>query len=132
MPSAEATSGNHWWPVSKLSSAIGSSSKLVPSAELRTNTLFWPLGSSEAHTTWTPVSSAATAELLKNLENVNPLSQANGPSPQSTVPVAPANGLESNSSIESTCTGAPNDTPPSIDLSSHTSAVGRLLDGYVT
>src|SRR5215211_2625512 len=131
MPSAEATSGNHWWPVSKLSSAIGSSSKLVPSAELRTNTLFWPLGSSEAHTTWTPVSSAATAELLKNLENVNPLSQANGPSPQSTVPVAPANWFESNSSTDATLTGSPNETPPSVELRSQTSAVRRALDGYV-
>ena len=93
--------------------------------------MFCPLASSEAHTTWTPSSSAATAELLKNRENVKPLSQMKGPSPQSTVPVAPANWLESNSSIEATCDGAPNETPPSSDLTNHTSAVGRLLEGYV-
>ncbi len=93
--------------------------------------MFCPSRRSEAHTTWTPSSSAATAELLKNLENVNPLSQTNGPSPQSTVPVAPANWFESNSSIEATWAGAPNETPPSSDLSNQTSAVGRLLEGYV-
>jgi hypothetical protein len=111
---------------------IGSSSQVSPpSAEFRTKTLFWPLASSEAHTTWTPFSSAATAELVKNLENVNPLSQANGPSPQSTVPVAPANWFESNSSTEATLIGSPNETPPSLELRSQTSAVGRALDGYV-
>src|SRR6266508_7025929 len=124
VPSADATSGNHWWPVAAASRVIGSSSQVCPpSAELRTKTLFWPLGNSEAHTTWTPSSSAATAELLKNLENVNPLSQANGPSPQSTVPVVPANWLESNSSIEATSIGSPNETPPSVEESSQTSAV---------
>src|SRR4029453_18876515 len=89
-------SGNHWWPVGAASNVDAAVQVVPSSAGLRGNTFEWPLGSSEAHTTWTPVASAATADELKNRENVKPLGHANGPSPQSTPPVPPVNWSEAN------------------------------------
>jgi hypothetical protein len=111
VPSAEAMSGNHWCPRGALSMVAASVQVVPPSVEFRTKTFDWPVGSSEAQTTCTPSASAITAEELKNREKVNPLSHANGPSPQSTVPVAPLNWSESNRVIEATWIGAPNETP---------------------
>src|SRR4029453_15120946 len=116
-------SGNHWWPVGAASNVDAAVQVVPSSAGLRGNTFDWPVGSSEAQTTWTPVSSAATADELKNRENVKPLGKANGPSPQSTPPVPPVNWLESNRAIEAMWVGGSNDTPPSVEGRGHTSAV---------
>jgi hypothetical protein len=67
------------------------------------------------HTTCTPAASAATADELKKRENVSPVGQANGPSPQSENPF-PLYWLESNWTIEATWAGGPNDAPPSVDF----------------
>src|SRR5215217_2415313 len=114
-------SGVHWWPTATVSRVAAGVGQAAPSGELRTKTLDCPLGSSAPQTTCTPLASAATAGALKNREKVSPLGQANGPSPQ--------NWLESVSTIEATCAAAPKDTPPLVDLDSHTSALGLDADG---
>src|SRR5262245_42673418 len=102
-------SGNHWWPTGTESIVVAGVGQLIPSGELRTKTFDWPPAAVRAaHTTWTPVASAATADELKNRENVRPVGHANGPSPQSEAPL-PLNWLESNCSIEATSDGAPKD-----------------------
>src|SRR5437870_974445 len=47
---------------------VAAADQFVPSDELRTKTLDWPLASSPFQTTWTPLASAVTAERLANLE----------------------------------------------------------------
>jgi hypothetical protein len=59
---------------------------------------------------------------------VNPVGQANGPSPQSTLPL-PLNWLESKAVMVSTCWTAPKDCPWSVDFDSQMSQVGREDDG---
>jgi hypothetical protein len=122
-------SGNHWCPAATASSVAAGVGQLTPSGELRTKTFAWPPSVVlAAHTTCTPVASAATADELKNRENVNPVGHANGPSPQSEAKV-PAYWLESNCTIEATRTGGPNDSPPSVDFASRMSALGLEVDG---
>jgi len=121
-------SGVHWWPTASASSVAGGADQAVPSGELRTKILDWPLGSSAPQTTCTPLASAATAGALKNREKVSPLGQANGPSPQDSEPL-PLNWLESVSTIEATCAAAPKEAPPLVDFDSHTSALGFDEDG---
>src|ERR671930_5917 len=120
--------GVHWWPTGTLSRVLAGVGQAVPSGELRTKTLDCPLGSFAFQTTCTPAASAATAGAVVNRENVSPLGQANGPSPQSVAPL-PLNWLESNSTIEATCAAGPNETPPSVDFDSHTSLLGLDEDG---
>ncbi len=91
----------------------------------------WPVEVSAAYTTCMPSSSAATAELLKNLENVSPLSQANGPSPQSTVPVAPLNWIELKAVIAATSLAGPKEIPPLLDFVSQMPVKGRAAEGSV-
>jgi hypothetical protein len=96
---------------------------------LRTKIFDWPPSAVLApQTTCTPVASAATAELLKKREKVNPVGHANGPSPQSEANV-PANWLESNCTIEATSAGGPKDTPPSVDFTSQMPVLGLEVDG---
>src|SRR6266487_4201588 len=106
-------SGNHWWPAATVSSVAEGVGQLRPSGELRTKIFDWPVVVLAAQTTCTPVASAATVDELKNRENVNPLGQANGPSPQSEAPL-PLYWLESNWSIEATRAGGPKVTPPTL------------------
>src|SRR4029450_12314299 len=81
-------SGNHWCPAATESSVAAGVGQLIPSGELRTKIFAWPpLAVLAAHTTCTPVASAATADELKKRENVNPVGHANGPSPQSEAPL---------------------------------------------
>src|SRR2546427_6760007 len=87
-------SGMYWWPRVFVSNGM-TVDQLVPSDELRTKTFDWPLASSPFHTTWTPVLSAVTAERLENRENVSPLGQSEGASPQSPAPL-PLNWFNSN------------------------------------
>src|SRR6266516_3771809 len=123
-------SGVHWWPTATVSSVVAGAGQTIPSGELRTKTLDCPLASFAFQTTCTPVASAATAGAVVNRENVSPVGQAKGPSPQSDEPF-PLNWLESKSEIEATCAGAPNDAPPSVDFESQTSVPGLDADGYV-
>ncbi len=58
------------------------------------------------------------------------MGQANGPSPQSYAPL-PLNWFESNSLIDATWLGGPNEAPPFTDFDNQTSAVGRDMDAYV-
>src|ERR671936_2257185 len=110
-------SGNHWCPATTVSSVAAGVGQLIPSGEFRTKTFDWPLPVLAAQTTCTPVASAATADELKKRENVNPVGQANGPSPQSEAPF-PLYWPESNWTIEATRAGAPKDWPPSVDFAS--------------
>src|SRR5919201_5505321 len=111
-------SGNHWCPAATASSVAAGVGQLTPSGELRTKTFDWPpLVVLAAQTTCTPAASAATADELKKRENVNPVGQANGPSPQSEAPL-PLYWLESNCTIEATSAGGPKDWPPSVDFAS--------------
>src|SRR6266536_4220197 len=112
-------SGVHWWPTATVSSVAAGAGQAIPSGELRVKIFDCPLGSSAPQTTCTPLASAATAGALKNRENVSPLGQANGPSPQDSDPL-PLNWLESVSTIDATCAARPKDTPPSVDFDSHT------------
>src|SRR2546429_8124547 len=128
VPPLEAMSGNHWWPAATVSSVVAALGQLIPSGELRTKIFAWPLAVLALQTTCTPAASAATAEELKKRENVSPVGHANGPSPQAEAPV-PLYWLESNCTIDATWTGAPNDTPPSMDFASHTSVFGLDEDG---
>src|SRR5919109_5283808 len=122
-------SGNHWWPTATESIVAAGVGQLIPSGELRTKIFDWPPSAVRAaHTTCTPVASAATADELKNRENVNPVGHANGPSPQSEAGI-PANWLESNCTIEATMTAGPNDAPPSVDFASRISVLGFEVDG---
>lgn len=121
-------SGVHWWPTGTVSSVVAGAGQPVPSGELRTKTLDCPLASFAFQTTCTPVASAATAGAVVNRENVSPLGQANGPSPQSVAPL-PLNWLESNSWMVATCAAGPKDAPPSVDLESHTSLLGLDDEG---
>src|SRR5919109_5492275 len=83
-------SGNHWWPAATVSSVAAGVGQLTPSGEFRTKTFDWPPSAVRAaHTTCTPVASAATADELKKRENVKPVGHANGPSPQSEAKVPP-------------------------------------------
>ena len=116
-------SGNHWWPTPTRSSVDGGVGQLTPSGEFRTKTFDWPVAVRAAHTTCTPAASAATASELKKRENVNPLGQANGPSPQSEAPL-PLDWLESNCAIDATRAGRPKETAPSVDFTIHTSVFG--------
>src|SRR5919205_2606283 len=123
-------SGNHWCPTATESIVAAGVDQLTPSGELRTKIFDWPPAAVlAAHTTWTPVASAATADELKNRENVNPVGHANGPSPQSEAKV-PAYWLESNCTIEATRTGRPKVRPPSVDFTSQMSVLGFEVDGY--
>src|ERR671935_1299003 len=131
VPPLEVTSGNHWCPAATVSSVAAGVGQLTPSAELRTKTFDWPpLAVLAAHTTCTPTASAATADELKKREKVNPVGHANGPSPQSDAPF-PLYWLESNWTIDATRAGGPNDTPPSVDFTIHTSVFGLDVDGSV-
>src|ERR671931_2145386 len=122
-------SGNHWCPAATESIVAAGVGQLTPSGELRTKTFDWPPSAVlAAHTTCTPVASAATADELKKREKVNPVGHANGPSPQSDAPL-PLNWLESNCTIEATRTGGPKVTPPYVDLASRISALGLDEDG---
>src|SRR2546421_6522289 len=121
-------SGVHWCPVGTASSVAAGVGQLVPSGELRTKTFDCPLASRPFQTTWTPEASAATAGASVKRENVNPVGQANGPSPQSDAPL-PLNCAESKSETLATRAGAPNETPPSVDLTSQMSVLGFELDG---
>src|SRR6266542_2181931 len=103
-------SGNHWCPVATASIWAGGADHCTPSGELRTKILACPAPFRALHTTCTPPASAATAELLVNRENVSPVGQANGPSPQSLNPL-PLNWLESNRAMFATLTGAENEAP---------------------
>src|SRR5213592_760176 len=113
IPLALAMSGVHWWPIATASSVVAGVGQLLPSGELRTNTFDWPLDNSPFQTTCTPLASAATAGALVNRENVSPLGQANGPSPQSVAPLL-LNSLESNNAMLATWAGGPNEAPPSV------------------
>src|SRR6266536_2482457 len=113
-------SGVHWWPTGTESRVTEGLGHADPSGELRTKTFDCPLGSFAFQTTCTPVASAATAGALVNRENVSPVGQANGPSPQSEKPL-PLNWLESKIEIDATCAGSAKDTPPSVDFESQTS-----------
>src|ERR687887_2456414 len=105
-------SGNHWCPAATVSSVAAGVGQLTPSGELRTNTFDCPPSAVRAaHTTCTPVASAATADELKKREKVNPVGQANGPSPQSEAPL-PLYWLESNCTIEATTTAGAKGSPP--------------------
>src|SRR5438552_8799961 len=121
-------SGNHWGPAATVSSVAAAVAQLVPSGELRTKTFDWPFGVLPAQPTCTPPASAGTAAELKNRENVKPVGQANGPSPQSEEPL-PLHWLESNCTIEATRAGGPNDAPPFVDFTTHTSVFGFEVDG---
>src|SRR5438093_13431019 len=122
-------SGNDWCPAATESIVAAGVGQLTPSGELRTKIFDWPpTAVRAAHTTWTPVASAATADELKNRENVNPVGHANGPSPQSEAPM-PLNWLESNCSIEATTTAGSKDCPPSVDFASQISVFGFEVDG---
>src|SRR5919204_821894 len=128
-PPTDAMSGNHWWPAATVSSVAAGVVQLIPSGELRTKIFDWPPSAVlAAHTTCTPLASAATADELKNREKVNPVGHANGPSPQSEANV-PANWLESNCTIEATSAGGPKDTPPSVDFTSQMPVLGLEVDG---
>src|SRR5437016_4352475 len=116
-------SGVHWCPVATVSSVAAGVGQLTPSGELRTNTFDCPLGSSPFQTTWTLVASAATAGALVKRENVKPVGQAKGPSPQSVAPL-PLNCVESKSVIVATWAGSPQERPPSVDFASQMSLVG--------
>src|SRR5919198_232871 len=124
VPSAEEMSGNHWCPAGWGSIGMAGP-KVVPLEELRTYTRDWPAASSDAHTTWTPVASASTAELLKKRENVKPVEQSNGASPQSYVPASPLYWLESNRSMAAICRARVNVWPPSVDRESRTAPVNE-------
>src|SRR5262245_39638095 len=115
-PPADAMSGVHWCPVGTASSVVAGVAQLMPSGELRTKTLPCPLGSLAPYTTCTPLASAATAEALSKRENVKPLGQANGPSPQSTPPVPPVNGSGLSGVHHATQRATPKVRPPSVDL----------------
>src|SRR2546423_8239601 len=120
-------SGNHWWPTATVSSVAAGVGQLTPSGELRTKTFDWPpLAVLAAHTTCTPVASAATADELKKRENVNPVGHANGPSPQSEAPL-PLNWLESNRPIQATSAAGAKHRPPSVHLPGH--EAGARLGG---
>src|SRR5216117_1531488 len=122
-------SGNHWWPAATESMVAAGVGQLTPSGEFRTKIFEWPpLAVLAAQTTCTPVASAATADELKNRENVNPVGHANGPSPQSDAPL-PLYWLESNCTIEATSAGAPKDWPPSVDFTSQMPVLGSEEDG---
>src|SRR5919197_4012281 len=122
-------SGNHWCPAATESSVAAGVVQLTPSGELRTKTFDWPPSAVLApQTTCTPVASAATAELLKKRENVNPVGHANGPSPQSEAPL-PLYWLEANWTIEATSAGGPKGTPPSVDFTSQMPVLGFEVDG---
>src|SRR5262245_15682101 len=123
-------SGIHWCPAATVSSVEAGVGHAVPSGELRTNTFDCPLASSAFQTTWTPPASAATAGPVEKREYVKPDEQANGPSPQSPKPL-PLNCTESKGTIAATWAGAPNETPPSVDLERYTSVVGLEDDGEV-
>src|SRR5919197_266356 len=112
-------SGNHWWPAATVSSVAAGVGQLIPSGEFRTKIFAWPLSVRALQTTCTPAASAATADELKKREKVNPVGQANGPSPQSEKPL-PLYWLESNWTIDATRTEGPKETPPSVDFASHT------------
>src|ERR671937_2324377 len=100
-------SGNHWCPAATESSVAAGVGQLTPSGELRTKTFDWPPSVVlAAHTTCTPVASAATADELKNRENVNPVGHANGPSPHCDAPF-PLNWLPSKSTMDATRTASP-------------------------
>src|SRR5919197_2613506 len=117
-------SGNHWSPAATESIVAAGVVQLTPSGELRTKIFDWPPSAVlAAHTTCTPVASAATADELKKREKVNPVGHANGPSPQSDAPL-PLNWLESNWTIDATRAGGPNDTPPSVDFASQIQVLG--------
>src|SRR5262245_10286158 len=116
-------SGVHWWPAATVSSVLAGVDQEVPSGELRTKTLDCPLASFAFQTTCTPVASAATAGAVVNRENVSPLGQENGPSPQSVAPL-PLNWLESNSWMVATRAASPKDSPPSVDFDNQTSLLG--------
>src|SRR5438477_6189873 len=123
-------SGNHWWPAATVSIVVAGVGQLTPSGELRTKTFDWPPSAVlAAQTTCTPLASAATADELKKREKVNPVGQANGPSPQSEAPL-PLYWLESNCTIEATRTAGPNDAPPSVDFASQIPVLGLEVDGY--
>src|SRR5919198_1240420 len=116
-------SGNHWCPTATESSVAAGVGQLIPSGELRTKIFAWPpLAVLAAHTTCTPVASAATADELKKRENVNPVGHANGPSPQSEAPL-PLYWLESNCAIEATSAGGPKDRPPSVHFARRVSGL---------
>src|SRR5512132_1173770 len=121
-------SGVHWWPTATVSSVVAGVAQAIPSGELRAKTFDCPLASSAFQTTCTPAWSAATAGAVVNRENVSPLGQAKGPSPQSVAPF-PLNWLESNCVIVATCAAGPNDAPPSVDFDSQTSVFGLAEDG---
>src|SRR6184192_687385 len=121
-------SGNHWCPAATESSVAAGVGQLTPSGEWRTKTFDWPVAVLPAQTTCTPAASAATAEELKKRENVKPVGQANGPSPQSEAPI-PLYWLESNCSIEATRMAGPNDAPPSVDFATQMSVLGLEVDG---
>src|SRR5204862_2318362 len=129
VPPLEAMSGNHWCPTATASIVAAGVGQLIPSGEFRTKTFDWPPSVVlAAHTTCTPVASAATADELKKRENVNPVGHANGPSPQSEAKV-PAYWLESNCSIEATTTAGANVSPPSVDFATQISVLGLEVDG---
>src|ERR671935_853563 len=121
-------SGNHWWPTPTRSRVEAGVGQLIPSGELRTKTLDWPLTVRPANTTCTPLASAATADELKKREKVNPVGQANGPSPQSEEK-PPLYWLESNCTIEATRAGRPKVTPPFVDFTSQMFVLGLDVDG---
>src|SRR5438067_12981592 len=122
-------SGNHWWPAATASIVAAGVGQLIPAGELGTKTFAWPPSEVlAAQTTCTPVASAATADELKKRENVNPVGQANGPSPQSEAPF-PLYWLESNCTIEATTTAGPKVSPPSVDFATQMSVPGLLEDG---
>src|SRR5437763_13373834 len=128
IPPLDAMSGNHWWPAATESIVVAALGQLIPSGELRAKIFDWPVAVLAAQTTCTPVASAATADELKKREKVNPVGQANGPSPQSEAPI-PLYWLESNCSIEATRTAGPNDAPPSVDFATQMSVLGLEVDG---
>src|SRR2546421_11001638 len=127
-PPLEAMSGNHWWPVVTVSSVVAGVGQLIPSGELRAKIFAWPFAVLALQTTCTPAASAATAEELKKREKVNPVGQANGPSPQSEKPL-PLYWLESNWTIDATTTAGPNVSPPSVDFATQISVLGSEGDG---
>jgi len=63
-----------------------------------------------------------------NLENVSPVGQSNGTSPQSADPF-PLNCEESKMSMFATRLGGPNDSPPLVDFDSQMLVNGRALEG---
>src|SRR2546426_3622841 len=122
-PLAEAMSGKYWWPTVTESSVAAGPGQLRPSGELRTWIFAWPAAFSALQTTWTPFSSAATADRLAKREYVRPVAQAKGPSPQSD----PPNWSESNGVIRAMSCGSLQLTPPSVDFVSQTAS---NVDGW--